>query len=368
MRFVCTGGGTGGHLYPILALADFLRNTRKDSALLFIGTSRGLEAKLVPGRGYDLKLIPARPLSSHPIRTALALADLGAGIAKSLGILRTFKPDLILGSGGYVSAAVVLAGRLLGIPALLLEQNAIPGKTTRLLSRWARYVAVSFEETIAALPAGKGVFTGNPVREEIASALREEGRRRFGIPADSFCLLVTGASQGARSINEGIVEGLGRLAGREMTVIHLTGEKNFEEVRRRAVPATEGKPLRYVCLGYLDDMASAYAAADLVVCRAGATTLAEVTVRGLPSIMIPYPHAAENHQMKNALALERAGASVVIEDGSVGEKLVPAIEDLADDAEKRERMGRAAMQQARPDALRRIGDLIDEIIGADKGR
>lgn len=360
-RVLLAGGGTGGHLYPGLAVAD--RLTREGVECLFIGTRKGLESRVVPERGYPIRFIQARGLSLRPVALVKALASLSWGTFQSLRILASFRPQLVVGTGGYVSAPVVLAAALRGLPSVVLEQNAVPGKTTRLLGRLARRVCVSFEASADHLPSARVVVTGNPVAPEVLNADRAQARLSLSIPEGQPCLLVTGASQGARSLNEAVLKALPGWRERPWTIIHLTGPSHFEAVREQSQHVLSGSRLDYRPEGYRGEMAVAYAAADLVVGRAGATTIAEITARGLPSVLVPYPHAAEGHQEKNAEALVSRGGAVVVKDQEVGERLEALVVSLLDSPEKLAAMGAASARVGRPDALERIIEICREVTG-----
>ncbi len=362
-RIVFTGGGTGGHIYPGIATAKALKSRIENLSVLFMGTKRGLEAQLVPQEGFEISFISAMGLSSHPVKALFAMLSVSLGLLQSLRLMMTFKPHLVVGTGGYVSGPVALAASLAGVPVVIFEQNIIPGKTTRFLSRLARKVCVSFRETGRYLPSEKVVVTGNPVREAILTRSREEGRAALSIAPGRRCILVTGASQGARSINDGILNALASWRDKEWTIIHLTGEKNFEQVKNRAEALVQGAKLDYRCLGFLRNMEEAYAASDLAVCRAGATTLAEITARGIPAILIPYPYSAEAHQEKNAAWLQDNGAGVMIQDAEVNEKLSATVTRLLDDEASLGAMAANCRALGKPDALNDIVNVILEIIG-----
>lgn len=352
LRVVLAGGGTGGHLYPALAVADRLRE--EGGEVLFVGTRRGLGARVVPERGYRISFVRARGLTGGVPGAVRAVVESAVGLVQSLALLARRRPDLVVGTGGYVCAPVVLAATLLGIPSILLEQNAIAGKATKFLSRFARRVCLSFPGSEAGLPPDRVEVTGNPVRSEIVVREREAARQALGVPPGQPCVLVSGASQGAASLNRGVLRALPSWREREWTVIHLTGPTHLDEVQTRSAPHREGARLDYRPLGYTDDMAGALAAADLVVCRAGATTLAEVTARGLPSVLVPYPFAAERHQDHNARVLAEGGAAVVVADEAVEERLGALVEDLLARPQDRERMALASRELGRPGAAERV--------------
>lgn len=352
LRVVLAGGGTGGHLYPALAVAEELRAIGGE--VLFVGTPRSLGARIVPGRGYRYEGVRARGLTGGMRGLVLAALEGAVGLAQSLVLLSRERPELVIGTGGYVCAPVVLAATLLRIPSVLLEQNAIPGKATRFLSRFARKVCVSMPESREGLPGSRVEVTGNPIRAEIVARSREEARARLGIPEGRSCVLVTGASQGAASLNRAVLRALPAWLERDWTVLHLTGPGHVEEVEVRSRPLVEGARLDYRPIGYQEDIAEFYAAADLVICRAGATTLAEITARGLPAVLVPYPYAAERHQDHNAAVLARHGAAIVLEDEAVEEGLEAVVQGLLADPEELLRMAGASRTLGRADAAARV--------------
>ncbi len=308
LNVVFTGGGTGGHLYPAIAIADALRDR---ATITFIGTADRLEATIVPAAGYALQTVASAPLtrklSPELLRTALANAR---GVTQALRIVRRIKPDLVIATGGYVCFPVVIAARLLRVhPLALLELNAHPGLTNRLLAPLVDEVWGAFE---AADPRfrGKYVHTGIPVRDALRSLPpREAALERLGLSTQRSTILAMGGSQGARSINDALTSLLksdGLPEGWQ--VIHVTGESEYDRVRAALDgPASAVRP-------YLDDLSDAYAAADLVLARAGASTLGELAATGKPAILVPYPHAADDHQRANAVQQAQRGAAVVIDD------------------------------------------------------
>ena len=364
-RVIVSGGGTGGHAFPAIAVAQALRDRCPDARVLFIGTRKGVEARVVPAAGFNIRFVRARGLSRKPIEAACAIIDNLVGMAQALRQVFAFKPHVVVGSGGYVSVPVNLAAWLTFTPTVLLEQNVVPGKATRALSLRARKVCVSFAATAGAFGA-KAVVTGNPVRQEIVTRTRDDARARLGISPDRFCLLVTGASQGARSINEAVLAALPGWRDRDWHVLHLTGRHDHADVRRRAMLALgSGARLTWDGRDFLDDMASAYAAADLVIARAGATTMAEITCRGIPTILIPYPHAG-GHQIENARWLEGAGGAVMIVDEKASAELPTEVERLVSEPSRLSAMAKACAAAGHPDAAARI---VDEILrAAGRGR
>ena len=353
------GGGTGGHVYPGITIAQAIRECKPKAEILFVGTREGLEADVVPREGFALETIPLagmpRRLSPGVVR-AIWLA--GKGFFAALRLVRRFRPNLVVGTGGYVCGPVVLAGALLGIPSAIQEQNAFPGVTNRLLGRLVRRIFLGYEEAVPHFPREKVMVTGNPIRAGILSADRAEAAVRLGLDPALTTILVAGASQGARSLNEALLTCLPRLLLQpRLQVLHIAGKRNYEAVREaighlNLSPAMAG---RIVVVPYVYDMPAAYAAADLVVSRAGAISLAEMTARGLPLILVPFPYAAADHQLFNARALERKGAARVIPDRELnGERLLAEILSLLRDPAALARMRRASQACGRPEAASAI--------------
>jgi UDP-N-acetylglucosamine--N-acetylmuramyl-(pentapeptide) pyrophosphoryl-undecaprenol N-acetylglucosamine transferase len=358
MRVLIAAGGTGGHIYPGVAVAKEVLRRDAESAVRFVGTAKGLETRLVPQAGFELSLIESAGLKNVGVAGKLrGLALLPKGFLAARRLIREFRPDVVVGAGGYVSGPVLLTAALMRVRTLVMESNALPGFTNRRLALFADAAAVSFEE---ALPyfRGKGVVTGNPVRREffeIPAKRREAGR---------FSLLVFGGSQGARAINEAVVAALPHLDAHRKTlsVVHQTGEADFERVREGYREAGWGE--RADVRKYLDDMVEQFAASDLVLCRAGATTTAELIAAGKASVMVPFPFAADDHQRKNAEALANAGASVmVLQQDATGERLAAEIDALVRDPARVTRMEEASRKLARGDAAATTVDLMEKLVG-----
>ncbi len=354
------GGGTGGHLFPALALAEEFRGRDKDASITFMGAKGGLEERIVPKYGY-----PLRVLSVEGIKRRGTLKKIKAGVlalsstVKALGILRELKPDGVIGSGGYSSAPVVLAARLLGIRTAILEQNALPGLTNKVLGKFADRVYVSFDEARRHFPAGKTVLAGNPVRKGI---IKGGAGKRARAKGERFSILVFGGSQGAVAINAAFLDATEYLTDiwPNLKVVHQTGEDGYEKAKE----GYKRKNLKAEVFKFIDDMATAYQGADLVVCRAGATSLAEITALGIPSILIPYPFAADDHQTANARCLSDAGGAVMIrQDELTGSTLASAIRRLYGDGEATEGMRRKARALGKPGAAKTIADDFLKIIG-----
>lgn len=369
MRFVITGGGTGGHIYPALAIAQGLLRKYPAAQLLYLGRAGGLEEELVPRAGipfYPLALVGLKRRPS--LQNLLALYRAAKGVWVARKVLREFRPRAVIGTGGYVCGPVILAAALLGLPTLIHEQNALPGLTNRLLAPFVTRVALTFEEARRYLPRRARVaVTGLPVRAEILSWRREEARRAMGLPPDALLVLSFGGSQGARSINEAMLEVLKEFQGREgVFFLHVTGPGQYENFLQQAAAGglRTAQNGNIILVPYLHEMPRALAAADLAICRAGAATLAELTATGLPAVLVPYPYATGNHQEHNARVLERAGAALVVPDRQLtGRLLVGILRDLLGQPERLAAMSRASRRMGRPQALESILSLVEEIAG-----
>ena len=366
MVFVVTGGGTGGHIYPALAIARGLGD-RFGAEVFYIGGTRGLESDIVPREGLPFRSIPLAGF-----KRGLSLSNIAvgwkalSGVRRAWGYLKEIKPDAVIGTGGYVCGPVVLAAALSGIPTLIHEQNAFPGLTNRVLARFSGCVAATFEESKKFFPAGAPVrVTGLPVRKEILMAERDKSREKMGLPPGRLFIVSFGGSQGARSINKAMLSVLGHFFGDDrISFLHVAGPGNYAEFMDALKAGIKmDRHGNITITPYLHDMPTALSAADLVVCRAGAATCAELTTVGLPAILIPYPHAAGNHQEHNALALEKKGAAVVIKDGELGGTLlIEEIERLAAGREELGSMALASSSLGRPRALDDILDCVQVLL------
>ena len=354
MRLLIAGGGTGGHLFPGIAVAEEFLSRDSGNEVLFVGTERGIEARVLPRLGFSLEFIAAAGIRGKGGLSQLkGVSMLLYGYAQSRKILKEFRPDLVLGVGGYASGPVVLAARGMQIRCFIHEQNAIPGMTNKVLARFAEEVFISLEESQKFFPKGKTLTTGNPVRKEILGSIspRAEDAGAGGI----FRLLVFGGSAGAHSVNQAVMGALPHLSGLrdKLLVTHQTGENDLAEVRQ----AYEREGFQAEVLPFIDDMAGAYMDASLVVCRAGATTIAEVTACGKACIFIPYPHAVDDHQRQNAEALLKKGAGfMLLERELTGESLARMIVELMEAPDRITLAGESARSLARLDAAKVIVD------------
>ncbi|MDP2321446.1 MAG: undecaprenyldiphospho-muramoylpentapeptide beta-N-acetylglucosaminyltransferase [Acidobacteriota bacterium] len=371
MRILIAGGGTGGHLYPGIALARELQRRDPSVQVSFVGTAQGIESRVVPREGFDLDLIRVAGLKGKGrVERWQGFLLLPTAAADAWGVLSRRRPDVVIGVGGFASGPVLALAAVRGYPTMLLEQNAVPGLTNRLLARLVRAAAVNFEDSLSYFPR-TGFVAGNPVRPEFFPAQNEEANEQTSRPIDSTDsasgarlaqgrVLIFGGSQGAHAINVAMVEAASRLAatGLELAITHQTGERDLDLVRTAYTRA--GLAARVEA--FIDQIDGAMKAADLVICRAGATTLAELTASGRPAVLVPLPTATDDHQRKNAEVLGRAGAAVVLEERELdGPRLAAAIAGLIGDPAKRQQMSVAARRLARPDAAARIADRVEQL-------
>jgi UDP-N-acetylglucosamine--N-acetylmuramyl-(pentapeptide) pyrophosphoryl-undecaprenol N-acetylglucosamine transferase len=354
VRVLIAGGGTGGHLYPGIALAREIHRRDPAAAIAFVGTKAGVEARVVPREGFRLEVIRVAGLKGKGgLERAKGLAILPLAALDSWRVISRHRPDVVVGVGGFASGPVLMLAALRGYPTMLLEQNALPGLTNRLLARVVRAAAVTFDDALRFFP-GKGFVAGNPVRPEFFREVKEADDR-IDSPMPTARVLIFGGSQGAHAINVAMVEAAPRLvaAGLRLAVTHQTGERDLDlvaEAYRRA-----GLEARVEA--FLFEMDREMTSADLVICRAGATTLSELAAAGRPAILVPLPTATDDHQRKNAAVIERAGGAEVIDERDLnGARLADAILDLARDLTKRHEMSAAIRRLARPDAAARIAD------------
>lgn len=352
MKLLIAGGGTGGHLFPGIAVAEEFLAADPANQVLFVGTERGIESRLLPRLGYRLECISASGLKGLGAFAKLkSVSRFLYGYAQSRRILKEFRPDLVLGVGGFASAPVVLAARGMGIRRFIHEQNAIPGLTNKLLGRFVEQVFISIEESRQYFPPGSTLLTGNPLRKEILGNVFCDKAVPF--TGEQLRLLVFGGSAGAHRINTAMIEALPYLVGirEQLSITHQTGEADSAEVR--AVYAREDFSAEVA--PFIDDMAAAYGNADLIVCRAGATTIAEVAACGKPCIFIPYPFAADDHQRRNAEALLKKDAGLmVLERELTGESLAREIMALMAHPERLAQLGENAGRLAQLDAAQVI--------------
>jgi UDP-N-acetylglucosamine--N-acetylmuramyl-(pentapeptide) pyrophosphoryl-undecaprenol N-acetylglucosamine transferase len=354
MNVLFAGGGTGGHLYPAVAMAGELRKLVPGANISFAGTTTGIEATEVPRLGYRLHLIPVRGLKrgrSFADMTANigVVADFVTAVGRAVALIKSEAPDVVVGTGGFVSAPLLLAAQLMRKKTLIQEQNAFPGVTTKLLAALASEVHLSFEEARRFILTKEQLFvSGNPARsfdlQQSATA-----RNLFSLHVERPTLLVFGGSRGARSINNAVLQGLNDITA-SANLIWQTGALDFDRIKSQV------KSSPYVWISpYIENMGAAYSAADLVMCRAGASSIAELTNLGKPSVLVPYPYATGDHQRHNARALVSSGAAMQVEDDCLGhQESIHAILELLHDKEKLESMSVASLKLAYPDAAAKL--------------
>ncbi len=357
-RLLVSGGGTGGHLYPALAVIDALKQ-QKPCTILFAGTRHGLEGRVVPERGLDISHVWISGFHrNHLVRNLLFPLKVAVSFIQAMVMILTFHPDVILGTGGYVCWPVMTAGVLLGKKTAIQEQNWKPGVVNRLLAPHVGRVYLSFEASRPFFRRSDNLMVaGNPTRDNLEGPAKDEARRAFELQSNATVLFVFGGSQGARVVNQAILDSLDQLLSLDcVQILWATGPRWADEIRQST--ASYGDQIRIA--PYIDRMDLAYAACDLVCCRAGATTVAEITRLGIPAVLVPFAAAAANHQEKNARMLRDAGGAAMIleaelSDGMLAEKLL----DLLNDASRRQQIGQYAKMLGKPLAAQNIaGDLI----------
>lgn len=354
MRLLIAGGGTGGHLFPGVAIAEELRAREPGAPVRFVGTERGIEARVLPELGWELAFIRVSGLKTVGLMGAVrGLFRLPRALWQARRVVKAFAPDVVVGVGGYASGPVVLMARLRGVPTAICEQNSIPGLTNKMLGKVVRAVFLSFDESRRFFKAKKIVMSGNPVRRELAAKLLAAAGAEMDAGAP-VTVLVSGGSQGAKAVNEIAAGALAALAKeRPLAIIHQTGQADLEAtVARYAAAGVDAD-----CRAFIKDMAAAYQQADIIVGRAGATTVAELAIAGKPAVFIPYPHAADNHQELNAREMADAGAALMFRQSELtAEKLAAALRPLLADADARARMGEAMRALAKPQAAATVVD------------
>lgn len=352
MNYLISGGGTGGHIFPAVSIADALREADPSCNILFVGALGRMEMERVPQAGYEIVGLPVRGFDrARPLRNISVVFDLLRSMRQAKKIIRRFRPDVGIGVGGYASGAAMKAAANMGIPILLQEQNGFAGVTNKMLCRDAAKICVAYEGMERFFPADKIILTGNPVRQNLEGGSREEAAAFFRLNPDRKTLLVIGGSLGARTVNQSIIAGLGRLKESGLQVIWQTGKTYYGQCRQ-AAQAVGGDWL--VCTDFLSRMDLAYAMADLVVSRAGASSISELCLLGKASILVPSPNVAEDHQTHNAMALVNKDAAVLVRDADAEETLVSTAVGLAGDDARLQALRTNIHALAQRDSARRI--------------
>lgn len=359
MRLIISGGGTGGHIYPAIAIANEVKAIDPTTEILFVGAEGKMEMEKVPRAGYRIEGLPVVGIKRELTLENLAFPlKLGKSLIRAREIIREFQPDVAVGVGGYASGPLLLAAALQNIPILIQEQNSYAGLTNKVLARWAKRICVAYPDMEAFFPADKIILTGNPVRSDIQLAHQqvEAGRVLFGLEAGRPTLLVIGGSQGARTLNESIEQGLPLLIRAGIQVVWQTGTTFIERARKAVVDAGAAyvKPFDFIY-----DMDKAYAVADVVVSRAGALSVSELCLVEKPAILVPFPTAAEDHQTKNAMSLVGRKAALLVNDSVARTELVEAALRLLSDTVQQKTLSQNIRQLAKPNAAR---DIAGEVI------
>lgn len=358
MKYLISGGGTGGHIFPAVSIANALRELDPEAEILFVGALGRMEMERVPEAGYKIVGLPVRGFNrAQPWKNVSVVIDLLRSMRQAKRIIRDFRPDVGVGVGGYASGAAMKVAARMGVPILLQEQNGFAGVTNKLLKNDAKKICVAYPDMERFFPADKIILTGNPVRQNLLKGERREvkGERN---------LLVIGGSLGARTINEAMKQAISHQlsAFNGIHVVWQTGKIYYEQCH--AAWEAAGSPKNIECLAFLNDMPDRYATADLVISRAGASSISELCLLGKPAILVPSPNVAEDHQTHNAMALVRRDAALLVRDAEAGEKLVETALELIQDKARLEKLHENVLQLAEPDSAKRIAE---EVIRLARG-
>jgi len=368
MKILLTGGGTGGHIYPALAIGQYLKQQDSSTELLYIGTDKGMESKIVPKAGIPFESIEItgfkRKLSYDNVRTVIRFLQ---GVSRSKQLIKQFQPDVVVGTGGYVCGPVVYAAARLGVPTFIHEQNAIPGLTNKFLTRFVSHVGVSFEDSLAAFAKAKQVsFTGNPCASQVLEAIPGRGRASLELGPNQRYALIVGGSRGAKALNEAVIamaeeeEQLQKL--KQFVIVFATGDTYYEGTHERLRSTAAYQSGAIKLLPYINNMAEVLTDASIVVSRSGASSLAEITALGKPSILIPSPNVTNNHQEANARSLESVGAAeIILERELSGSSLIDRMSALLLDDHRLAKMSQASQFLAVPDSASRIALALSRI-------
>lgn len=355
MKVIIAGGGTGGHVFPAISIAEEILDRNSGNEVLFVGTEQGIEKRILPEKGYRVEFINSRGIVGKNFsQKVMAVISILGAMLSSLKILRDFRPDAVIGVGGYASGPTLLCASMSSIPTAVCEQNSIPGLANRILSRFVGKIFITFEESKEHLPAEKTVLTGNPIRRDLAHGAAEKKPRQNA----SRNIFVLGGSQGARKLNEIVPLSLGKF-GAQINVTHQTGEAQVESVRE----TYRQLGISAEVFGFTDDMSRIYERTDLAICRAGSGTLSEITAFGIPSILIPLASSTHDHQLKNAKVLESNAAAVVVEEKELSVEGLCAVMEKTLEENTLGRMAANSKKLARPHAAREIVNEIERIIG-----
>lgn len=361
-KFIISGGGTGGHIFPAISIANALKEEFPDAEFLFVGALGRMEMERVPAAGYKIEGLPVRGFDRKNIlKNISVLLDLMKSTRQARKIIKNFKPDVAIGVGGYASAPTLRAASKYKIPTIIQEQNSYAGVTNKLLAKKANYICVAYENMENFFPKNKIIMTGNPVRQDLFSIQpkSKEAYDFFGFTPDKKTLLIVGGSLGARTINQSIISHLEELSKAEIQVIWQTGKFYIEEARKAAESV---KASNILVTDFVSRMDYAYAIADLVISRAGASSISELCLLEKPVILVPSPNVAEDHQTKNALALANKDAAVMIKDSEAKEKLVPEALKLINDKDKLDKLSINIEKLAEKESAKRIASVIIKLL------
>lgn len=360
-KYIISGGGTGGHIFPAIAIANEIKRRNPSAEILFVGAEGKMEMQKVPAAGYEIVGLNIRGVKrSFSLSNLMVPILLIKALLKARKIIKTFQPSVVIGVGGYASGAILYIASMMGIPTLIQEQNSYPGITNKILSKRVKAICVAYPGMERFFPGARVLMTGNPVRSEIValSAQKSDALNRFQLQNDKFTLLVIGGSLGAKSINEAISSGIRRLTENGIQVIWQTGTPYYQEAQKQI----QGIAKTNVCvLEFIPEMDLAYAAADLVVSRAGALAVSELSLVKKPCILVPYPHAAEDHQTHNAMSLVEKGAAIFVKDHQAKDLLIDAILNLYADEEKRLAMQKNIAEMGTPNSTEAIVNEIERL-------
>jgi UDP-N-acetylglucosamine--N-acetylmuramyl-(pentapeptide) pyrophosphoryl-undecaprenol N-acetylglucosamine transferase len=366
MKVIVSGGGTGGHIYPGVAIAKKIKEKNPGANIIFIGSENGLEKKLVPKEGFDIKLITVEGLNKKiSLKTFSSLQKAFKGLFQANKIINEFKPDIVIGTGGYVCGPVVLSAALKGIPTVIHEQNAFPGMTNKILSKFVSKIAITFKEAEKYFPKNKVAHTGNPIRNQILNINKTKSRDFWGFDKNKPLVLVVGGSRGARNINNAVASIIPEIANKDIQLLFITGENQYDEVLKKlkAENIDYAKYKGIKILPYVYNMQDALGACDIIISRAGATIISEVTALGIPAILIPSPFVANNHQEYNAIALEENGAAIIIKETQIKDDIFKAqILNTVNNKDTLVKMSQNSRKLAVLDASEKIYNIIEGLL------
>ena len=362
LRIIVSGGGTGGHIFPAISIANAIKEKRCDAEILFIGAEGRMEMQRVPAAGYPIKALPVSGFDrKHLLKNIVVLKNLWKSMCMAKKIINDFKPFAAVGVGGYASAPALKACSKQGVPCIIHESNSYAGVTNKLLGKSATLICVAYDNMSRFFPSKKLLVTGNPVRQNLVTSqiTRQEALKQFGLTAEKKTLLVVGGSLGARTINESVLNSIEEIKQGEMQVIWQTGKIYIDEVKERL---KQHQPLQNVWINdFISDMAAAYKAADLVISRAGAGSISELCLLNKPAILVPSPNVAEDHQTKNALSLSEKNAAILVKDTEARQTMIKTAQETINNATKLKELSRNIQAFAHPNAAEQIADKVIEL-------